>query len=159
MILFTLSQSSFYLCLASLLAGRVLAGIDERVVKVLAQKYGYLPASVKHLASFVKVIHNFASYLGSSKYYSDAINKKIALLALDSDILALKAEKARLQADGFYAKVEMALLTKGKSELDKKEVEKFKSEFDALTAEALQANERARKLMEEIKKEYGGAGS
>lgn len=130
--------------------------MDEKVSKVLARKYGYLPGNVKQLTSFVKVIHNFASYLGSNKYYSDLLNKRIALLALDTDIIALRAEKTRLKADSFYLKVELALLTKSKAELDKKEVEKFKQELDELMAEAMKVNQRSLDLMEDIKKEYGG---
>lgn len=133
-----------------------LVALEEKVMKTMAKKYGYLPGNVKQLTSFVKVIHNFASYLGSNKYYSDVLNKRIALLALDSDILALRAERSRLKADGFYLKIEIALLTKSKAELDKKEVEQFKKEMEALMGEAMKVNQRAIDLMEDVKKEYGG---
>ncbi len=131
-------------------------GLEEKVTKTMAQKYGYLPGNVKQLTSFVKVIHNFASYLGSNKYYSDTLNKRIALLALDSDILALRVERSRLKADGFYLKIELALLTKSKVELDKKEVDQFKKNMDVLMEEAMKVNQRALDLMEDVKKEYGG---
>lgn len=130
--------------------------LDQKVCRILAKDYGYLPGTVKQLTSFVKVIHNFAAYLGSNKYYSDALNKRIALLALDSDILSLKAERCRLRAESFYSQVEFSLLLKQKSKLDKQAVAKFKSDFDALMAEAMKVNERALSLMEDIKKEYGG---
>ena len=130
--------------------------LDQQICKVLAKQYGYVPGKVKQLASFVKVIHNFAAYLGSNKYYSDTLNKRIALLALDSDILSLKAERARLQAEGFYSQVELALLTKQKPKLDKAKVEGFKKQFEELMADALEVNNRALSLMEDIKKEYGG---
>ena len=131
-------------------------GLEEKVTKTMAQKYGYVPGNVKQLTSFVKVIHNFASYLGSNKYYSDLLNKRIALLALDSDILALRVERSRLKADGFYLKIELALLTKSKVELDKKEVDQFKKDMDVLMEEAMKVNQRALDLMEDVKKEYGG---
>ena len=131
--------------------------LDEKVAKVFATKYGYLPGNVKQLSSFVKVIHNFATYLGNNKYYSETVNKRIALLALDSDILALKAEKARLQAENFYSRVELALFTKAKPDLDKKEVEKFKQDLKTLMEECMKVNDRALSLMEEIKREYGSA--
>lgn len=128
--------------------------LNEKVCKILAKDYGYLPGSVKQLTGFVKIVHNFTSYLGSNKYYSDSLNKRLALLAIDTDILSLKAERARLQAEGFYAQIELAVMTKGKPKLDKKAVEEFKKHYDELLAQALAVNERALKLMEDIKSEY-----
>ena len=128
--------------------------LEEKISKELAKKYGYLPGQAKQLSSFVKVIHNFSHYLGSNKYYSDALNKRIALLTLDCDILSLRVERMRLLAEGFYSQMELALLSKQKSSIDKQRVEEFKRTLKELEDEALKVHDRALKLMTDIKSEY-----
>ncbi len=131
--------------------------IGEKIAKEIASKYGYLPTQPKQLSLFVRSIHNFAHYLGSNKYYSDLLNKRIALLSLDCDILALKSERARVVAENFYSQIELAMLSKKKAVLDKKAVEEFKTHMDELSKEALEVQDRALRLMNDIKREYSHA--
>ena len=134
------------------------ADLQEKISKELATKYGYLPGETKQVLTFVKGIHNFSHYLGSNKYFSDVLNKRIALLSLDCDILSLKAERVRLLAEGFYTQVELSLISKKKSSLDKKKVEAFRKDMQRVLDAAIEINDRALKLMEDIKSEYGEKG-
>ncbi len=128
--------------------------MQEKIAKELATKYGYLPGETKQVLTFVKGMHNFSHYLGSNKYFSDTLNKRIALLSLDCDILSLRAERVRLLSEGFYTQVELSLVTKKPASLDKKKVEGFKKDMAAVLEEAISINERALRLMEDIKREY-----
>ena len=132
--------------------------LEEKISKELAKKYGYLPGQAKQLVGFVKVIHNFSHYLGSNKYYSDALNKRIAFLSVDCDILSLKVERMRLLAESFYSQMELAILTKEKAVLDKASVAEFKRQMRELESEALAVHDRALKLMQDIKAEYAQRG-
>ncbi|MBI3587615.1 hypothetical protein HY995_03910 [Candidatus Micrarchaeota archaeon] len=128
--------------------------IEEQVAKEFASKYGYLPGQAKQLSAFVKSIHHFSQYIASNKYFSTELNRLIAVLMLDCDILSLKAERVRMVAEDFYSEVELAVLAKRKPLLQKPEVDKFRAELKALNAEALETYSRTLSLMEEIKREY-----
>ncbi len=128
--------------------------LGDKIAKELAKKYGYLPNQPKQLTSFVKTIHNFTHYLGSNKYYGDSLNKRIAMLSLDCDLLALRAERVRIAADGFYSQIELAMLSKKKGGLDKRKVEEFKKQLAEVLEESLALLDRALKLMSDIKSEY-----
>ncbi len=135
------------------------ADIGEKISKELAVKYGYLPGEAKQVLTFVKGIHGFSHYLGSNKYFSDTLNKRIALLSLDCDILSLKAERVRLMAEWFYTQVELSLVAKKKPGIDKKKVDAFKKQMQGVLDEALEINDRALKLMQDIKREYSTSDS
>jgi hypothetical protein len=129
--------------------------LSEKISKELATKYGYVPGEAKQVLTFVKGIHNFSHYLGNNKYFSDTLNKRVAVLSLDCDILSLKAERVRLLAEGFYTQVELSIVAKSKPAIDKAKVVAFKKEMQAVLDEAMSINDRALKLMADIKEEYG----
>ncbi|MEK6924217.1 MAG: hypothetical protein AABW54_03205 [Candidatus Micrarchaeota archaeon] len=128
--------------------------VQEKVCKELAVKYGYLPGRAKELVAFVKLVHKFTQYIGNNKYYSDTLNKRIALLGLDADILALKAESCRMVAEEFYSQAELQATCRKPVKLDAKQVETFKKTLEDLNTQALELHARALKLLEDIKKEY-----
>lgn len=127
--------------------------VDEKIYKTLAGEYGYAPASAKQLCSFVKYLHNFAQYLGAHKYYSDALNKRVAVLALDADMLALRSERVKLESEDIYSLMEIAHYSKKKVDL-RKRVDAFKATLDAIQKDALEIHSKATKLMQDIKVEY-----
>jgi len=131
-----------------------MSNVQEKVSKFMAVKDGYLPGRAKQLKSFATVMFNFSQYLGSNKYYSDLLNRRIALVSLDVDLLALRAEKLRTDAEGMYALVTVAILAKKKPELDVKSVAAFQRELDAAWIEARRVHALLIELMGDIKKEY-----
>lgn len=128
--------------------------VQEKVSKFMAVKYGYLPGRAKQLKAFATVMFNFSQYLGSNKYYSDVLNRRIALASLDVDLFALRAEKLRVEAEEMYALVTVALLAKKKPGLDAKAVAAFQQELDAAWVEARRVHALLIDLMGDIKKEY-----
>ena len=128
--------------------------ISEKVCRELASKYGYLPGRAKELSAFVKLIHKFTQYVGNNKYYSDMLNKRIALLSLDADILVLKVESARVVAEELYSQAETQALCKKPVNIDKKKIEELKGVLANLNDEAMELHGQTLKLLEDIKKEY-----
>lgn len=128
--------------------------IHEKITKELAVKYGYLPGKAKEIEAFIKLTNKFAQYIGNNKYYSDAINKRVALLTLDADILILKAEGLRLVADDFYSQTEMAMWRRKPVKLDAARMDGFKKELACIEKEALALHDGALKLLADIRKEY-----
>lgn len=128
--------------------------MDAKIYKELATKYGYNPESAKQVCQFVKYLHHFAQYVGAHKYYSDTLNKRVALLALDADLLALQAEKAKLESEQIYGEMELEMLSKKPAAGLGKRIETFKGSLQSISDQSLQLHAATTKLMKDIKAEY-----
>jgi hypothetical protein len=132
--------------------------LDGKIYKELATQYSYNPDSAKQICQFVKYLHHFAQYVGAHKYYSDTLNKRVALLALDADLLALQAEKAKLESEQVYSKMELATLTKKPPAGLAKIIEDLKANLQSINGQALAQHVATTKLMKDIKAEYSDSG-
>ncbi len=132
--------------------------IDDKIYKTLATEYGYYPDSAKQVCQFVKYLHHFAQYVGAHKYYSDTLNKRVALLTLDADMLALQSERARLESEQIYAEMEVGSFAKKPPDL-KKRINDFKATLDSVNKGALELHSTTVKLMKDIKAEYAHSDS
>ncbi len=138
--------------------------VDEKIYKMLAGEFSFSPAMAKQLGSFIKFLHNFSQYMGAHKYYSDALNKRVAMLILESDLLALSAEKLRLENEEIYSQMEIAHYSKKEIDAKKKaelkaKVDDFKVQISNLTEKALELHSSATKLMQDIKTEYASTST
>ncbi len=133
--------------------------IDQKIYKECALTYDYIPDAAKQLAAFIKAVHHFVQYMGAHKYYSDALNKRIALLALDADQVALRIEKSKLEAEDIYSLMELAIFAKKKPALPKSRVDALKAELALIRKDAQGIHSRALVLMDDIRREYAIEGS
>lgn len=128
--------------------------VQEKVLKYFASKHGYLPGRAKQLKDFVNVVFRFTQYVGANKYYSDTLNRRLALLSVDVDLLSLKAEALRIRGEEFYDMAAVAILSKKEPKVDAKDMAAFHGELDDVWKEARAVHGRLVELMTDIKKEY-----
>ncbi|HEV8289628.1 MAG TPA: hypothetical protein VGQ00_01600 [Candidatus Norongarragalinales archaeon] len=133
--------------------------IEEEVLKTLAKKYDFVPGRLKEVGDFLKQMQDYTHYVATSQYFSEVLNKKVALLTLDIDSLALRVEVLRMLENMLYAEAEKATFRKDPIALDKKKVENLKAEMKdvekALTDTSSQAIALTKMIREEFKTKNG----
>ena len=127
--------------------------LDVKTMKELA-KAGYSPSTIRQCAHSLETIHNFIQYVGMHQYYSDVVNKQVFLLGLDVDYAVLSLDELLLEETDFVDIVQMALLLKKKTPLDKKKLFEFNEKVSELEKRVLDLNGKAKKLIEQIRSEY-----
>ncbi|MBI5228592.1 hypothetical protein HY991_00665 [Candidatus Micrarchaeota archaeon] len=130
-----------------------MAKVDDRLLKELARKYDYMPARIRDLLGFLKVVHEFSQYLANNQYYSEGLNKKVFLLDLDTDTCLLKLEKLKLVSENLCAEVEKSLVAGGKANVEKKQFADLNASINTLEKELTEIHSRALQLTEEIRTE------
>ncbi|MEM0475306.1 MAG: hypothetical protein QW343_00715 [Candidatus Norongarragalinales archaeon] len=128
---------------------------DEAVEKELLTRYGVSAARLKELADFVNTIGEFAQYLGANQYYSDVVNKKIALLNVDAQAAALEVEELIVRVGALRDSVKKSVLTKKKIFPATTGLEEKIAGFEK---KVLELNERALALTRELRCEFGKKG-
>ena len=127
---------------------------EHDILKNLATKYDFVPGRLKDVGEFLKTMQDFAHYLSTSQYFSENLNKKVAMLTLDIDSLALRVEVLRLMEDMLYAAAEKSALRKEVIKLDKAKVEKLKSEVEEVEKALMDTSGSALALTKEIRGEF-----
>jgi hypothetical protein len=128
---------------------------DEAVEKELLVRYGVSALRLKELADFVDTIGEFSQYLGTNQYYSEEVNKKVALLNVDAQAAALEIEEIIVRAGALRDAVKRCLLAKKKNF---PENNGFAEKIAAFEKRVLELNERALALTRELRCEFGKKG-
>ncbi len=117
-------------------------------------EYGLHLDKISGFKDSLRVLADFAQYLGANQYFSDYLNKKVFLLNLDVATVALELEELVLRADEFHALVKQGVLSKKKNRLDANEVKQFKEKMAAVEKKLFSVQSDALRLTQEIREEY-----
>lgn len=102
----------------------------------------------------LRVLSDFAQYLGTNQYFSDYLNKKVFLLNLDIATVALELEELVLRADELHSLVKQGVLSKKKAALEANEVKQFKDKMATIEKKLFAVQSDALRLTQEIREEY-----
>ncbi|MFA4946545.1 MAG: hypothetical protein WC607_03370 [Candidatus Micrarchaeia archaeon] len=122
-------------------------------------KRGYLPVRLKRLETLLKNMQDFTQYAAVNQYHADAHNRKLFLLSLEVEALALDYEELAVEQAGYQEEFQLAQQTKRKPRVDEKEFKGFVKRVDVLGARALAAKTRAVELVGKIQSEYENGGA
>jgi hypothetical protein len=128
---------------------------DEQVEKELVTRYGVSALRLKELSAFVETIGEFTQYLGTNQYYSEDVNKKVALLNVDAQSAALECEELIVRAGALRDAVKQSVFAKKKSFPEKPA---FTEKIGALEKKLFELNGRALALTRELRCEFGKKG-
>ncbi|NYZ78034.1 hypothetical protein H0N96_01375 [Candidatus Micrarchaeota archaeon] len=128
--------------------------LDQQVEKELVCKYGLHFDKIAGFKDSLRVLADFAQYLGANQYFSDYLNKKVFLLNLDIATVALELEELVLRADEFHSVVKQGVLSKKKTALDAGGVKQFREKMAGLEKKLFSVQSDALHLTEEIRSEY-----
>ncbi len=131
---------------------------DEAVEKEMITRYGVSALRLKELADFVETIGEFTQYLGTNQYYSEDVNKKVALLNVDAQASALECEELIVRAGALRDAVKRCVLEKKKSFPASADAGALAGKTAALEKKLFELNERAIALTRELRCEFGKKG-
>jgi len=128
--------------------------LDQQIEKELVCKYGLHLDKLAGFKDSLRVLSDFAQYLGANQYFSDYLNKKVFLLNLDIATVALELEELVLRADDFHSLVKQSVLSKKKLALDAGLVKQFKEKMVEVERKLFAVQSDALRLTQEIRDEY-----
>lgn len=128
--------------------------LDQQIEKELVCKYGIHLDKISGFKDSLRVLTDFAQYLGANQYFSDYLNKKVFLLNLDIAATVLELEELVLRADEFHSVVKQGVLSKKKTALDAGRVKQFKEKMAGLEKKLFAVQSDALRLTQEIRDEY-----
>lgn len=128
--------------------------LDQQIEKELVCKYGIHLDKIAGFKDSLRVLADFAQYLGANQYFSDYLNKKVFLLNLDIATVALELEELVLRAEEFHSLVKQGVLSKKKTALDASAVKQFKEKMAGLEKKLFSVQADALHLTQEIRDEY-----